>query len=105
MSSKYGIRAGQEIGVLFYRDQEFLGACLIRATTAEQVAIELHTYEDEDLLVLKEAALAASGAISFEMDKPRLKRMVADRIKELNEQSEGGEGSYPPTPPTTDLPF
>lgn len=105
MSVKYGIREGEEIGVLFYRDQEFVGACIIKPTAADQVGIQLHFYEDSDLVFLLEAAKAAMGSISFEMDKPRLRQMIAERILELNAFSEGEERSNPPPPPTTDLPF
>lgn len=104
MSTKYGIRKGQEIAVMFYRDQEFLGAAIIQPTVEDQVGIHLHTYDDTDLLVLSEAAAAALGAIRFEIDKPRLRKAIAERIKELEELSEGEEGSNPPPPPTTDSP-
>jgi hypothetical protein len=100
MSAKYGIRAGQEIAVLVYRDQEFLGACIITPTTADQVGIHLHYYDDTELVVFIEAFSAAMGAAKFELDKPRLRKLVEERIAELNAQSEDGEGSNPPPPPT-----
>lgn len=103
--NKYGIRNGQEVACLFYRDQEFLGAATISPTVADQVGIHLHYYSDEELLVLSEIAAAALGAIRFEMDKPKLRRMIAERIKELTGMSEDGEGSNPPPPSTADLPF
>lgn len=99
---KYGIRKGEEVACLFYRDQKFLGAVLINATTADQVAVQLHHYDEAELLVICEIAATALGAIKFEIDKPKLHKMIADRIKELNDLSEGeGEGN-PPPPPTAD---
>lgn len=105
MSTKYGIRAGQEIGVLFYRDEEFLGAVTITPTTADQVAVQVHYYEAADLVTLTEAAATALGSLRFESDKPTLHRMIAERIAELSELSEDGEESNPPPPSTTGLPF
>jgi hypothetical protein len=105
---KYGIRKGQEVACLFYRDQEFLGACIIEPTTTDQVGIHLHYYNDAELVVLSEIAAAAHAAIKFEMDKPRLRAMVKERIRELEELSEGEEGGDPPPPPTTgsvEIPF
>lgn len=104
MSAKYGIRKGQEIAVLFYRDQEFLGACIIQPTVEDQVGIHLHYYKDEELVVLREAAAAALGAVRFESNKPRLRKMIEERIKELTGLSEGKEGGDPPPPPTTESP-
>lgn len=105
MSTKYGIREGQEIGVLFYRDEEFLGAVTIIPTTADQVGIQVHYYTAADLVTLTEAAASALGALRFESDKPTLRRMIAERIAELNALSEGGEESNPPPPPTADTGF
>lgn len=103
--NKYGIRKGQEVACLFYRDQEFLGAATISPTVADQVGIHLHYYNDEELLVLSEIAAAALGAIRFEMDKPKLRKMITERIKELSRLSEDGEEGNPPPPSTTGLPF
>jgi len=105
MSAKYGIRPGQEVAVLFYRDQVFLGAAIITPTTADQVGIHLHYYEDAELVVLSEIASAALGAIKFELDKPTLRRMISERIAELTLLNEGEEVGNPPPPPTIDLPF
>lgn len=108
MSTKYGIRSGQEVACLFYRDQQFLGAVLIRATAADQVAVQSHYYDDDELLVIVEIASTALGALKFEVDKPKLRQMVADRIAELNGFIEGEEESNPPPPPTdgsAELPF
>lgn len=105
MSNKYGIRKGQEIAVLFYRDHDFLGAAIIQPTVEDQVGIHLHTYDEADLVVLQEAAAAALGAIRFESDKPRLRKMIADRIKELSELGEQDGSSDPPAPLNGNLPF
>jgi len=105
---KYGIRTNQEIAVLFYRDQEFLGAAIIQATAGDQVGVHLHYYDDSELVVLSEAASAALGSIRFESDKPRLRRMIAERIRELNKLEEEGESVDPPPPPSDlggELPF
>jgi hypothetical protein len=103
--SKYGIRPGQEVACLFYRDHEFLGACTIRPTTADQVGIQLHFYEDTELVTLCEIAAAALGAIKFEQNKPRLRAMVAERIRELEELEREEDLDDPPPPPNGNLPF
>lgn len=100
MSNKYGIRQGEEISVLLYRDREFLGACVITATLLDQCSVRLHYYDDDLLVVFIEAFATALGAAKFEVDKPRLRQMVAERLLELNKESEDGEGSNPPTPST-----
>ena len=102
---KYGIRPGQEVACLFYRDHEFLGACTIRPTTADQVGIQLHYYEDAELVTLCEIAAAALGAIKFEQDKPKLRAMVAARIAELRELEEEDGSDDPPPPLNGNLPF
>lgn len=105
---KYGIRAGQEVACLFYRDHEFLGACTIRPTTADQVGIQLHYYSDSELIVLCEIAAAALGAIKFEQDKPKLRAMVAERIRELGLLEQEEESTDPPPPPSNsvdEIPF
>lgn len=108
MSTKYGIRAGQEVACLFYRDQEFMGACIITPTIADQVGIHLHYYEDAQLIILSEIAAATLAAIKFEMDKPKLRQMINERIRELEELSEGEQEDDPPAPPTSgseEIPF
>jgi len=99
---KYGIREGQEIGVLFYRDETFLGAVIISPSSPGEVGIQVHYYEEADLVALTEAAASALGALRYESDKPRLRLMIAKRIEELNALDEGEIEGDPPTPPTID---
>jgi len=94
---KYGIREGQEIGVLFYRDEEFLGAVVMSPGSSGEIGIQVHYYKDEDLVVLTEAAASALGALRYESDKPRLRKMIAARIEELNALDEDEVEGNPPT--------
>jgi len=86
----------------FYRDEEFLGAVVMSPGSAGEIGIQVHYYTDEDLVVLTEAAASALGALRYESDKPRLRKMIAARIEELNALDEGEVEGNPPTPPTID---
>jgi hypothetical protein len=78
---------------------------LISTISRTEVSAEVWGDDYVDLVSVYEALKAATGAVAHELEKPRLKRLLEDRIAQLKRESgEAGE-DYPPAPPTDDIPF
>jgi len=100
-----GLVKGDEAYVSVRINRHMSVDLLVTAISDQEVGVEVWGGEDADLFAVYEALKAAAGAVRHQLEKPRLKQLLEERIAQLKKQSEEAGWEDPPTPLTDDIPF
>jgi len=104
--NRFGLHKGDEAYVSVRINKVLHLDIIIAATTDTTVEAEVHGAADADLISSGEALKAASGAVDFLLERPRLKKLLAERIAELREEiAEEGANAPSPADGLEDIPF
>jgi len=100
-----GLHKGDEAYVSVRINRKMCVDFLIDTINSHEVACELWGDVDVDFIAVDEALKAALGGVAHQLEKPRLKKLLQDRIAQLKRESEEAEREDPPAPSTDDIPF
>jgi hypothetical protein len=103
--ANYGLQEGDDYAVLVYRNGKDLLQLTGSVIGHNETAASLYTDGDEALLTGMEILWVAISACKWQDQRPRLKEMLEERIKELREESEAGESFPSPSDDLDDIPF
>lgn len=97
---------GDEVVVSVFKNGESAGAVIHNRLTKHGIATDLYVQDEKMLLQLFEILGTTLEAVRFHVEKPNIKKLVAKRIKELEDEI-AREGSKPPSPADDieDIPF
>jgi len=102
---KPGLHKGDEVYVNIQINGKMAADFLIKVPNEHEVACDLWGDEEADFITLLEALKAAIGVVEYQLEKPRLKELLRERIAQLKRESEEAEWDNPPAPSTDDIPF
>lgn len=100
-----GLARGDEAYVSVRINKRFEFDVIISAVSNTEVSVEVHGDTEANVLAGHEALQAATNAVAFILEKPRLKAILKERIAELREEIEDEAEGDPPTPSADDIPF
>jgi len=100
-----GLQKGDEVYVSVRINGKDNADIVINAVSSNEVAAELWCDAEADMVALHEAVKAACGAIDYQLQKPRLREMLAERIAQLKREAEEAEWDNPPAPTSDDILF
>jgi len=104
--NRIGLHKGDEAYVSIRINKALQLDIIVTATTDTTVEAEVHGASDADLISCGEALKAAAGAVDFLLERPRLKRLLAERIRELRDEiAEESARADSPTDGLEDIPF
>ena len=104
--NRIGLHRGDEAYVSVRINKVLHLDIIITATTDTTVEAEVHGAADADLISSGEALKAATGAVDFLLERPRLKKLLAERIRELRDEiAEESAKADSPTDGLGDIPF
>jgi hypothetical protein len=96
--NKVGMAAGDQWHVHVKRDARTLCTCRIKVSDDFTAESSLYMIDDEDLISVREALMAVVGVIDFKLEKPRLQRLLRERIAQLKSREDQLEEELPPSP-------
>lgn len=103
--SKLGIRVGDEVTVVVYRNKVAIGEIVSYARSEVELVTSVTVSGEEDTVILHEALSAAASAVGFHMERPKLRKLLAKRIAELKDHANEGEDLPPYPVDVDDIPF
>jgi hypothetical protein len=100
-----GLRDGDKFTVLVVLNEEHTLEVTGEVVSPTEVITNVYTDDSKTLLLGHEVLSGATSAVGYHLNRPSLKALIAERIAELKEISEGADEDDPPAPSTSDIPF
>jgi len=103
--NKLGIRMGDEVTVVIYRNKEAVGEVVSTCVSDSEIIVNVTVPGKEEAIYVAEALKMASSALDYHTQRPVLRKMLEKRIAELRDLEDEAEGEPPYPIDVGDIPF
>jgi len=100
-----GLQKGDEAYVSVKINRRNIADIVVNAISSNEISEEIWCDTDADMVAVYEALKAACSGVDYQLQRPHLREMLAERIAQLKSEDEEAEGKPPCPDDLCDIPF